>query len=227
MDQLQRTQSRESAKSSKTTGGGAHSLSSASSATSTSRKARSAENETTSNNVERPALSMPPPASRTVSRNFPSRRLSKASDSLLLLSPGIIDGHGDSPLLGQEDPGFIPSVSAAEGTYINQFPIFLFFLAPRPRESFVGNTTPSPSTSTHLLPHEAHQDALTIVCNPVQLCGRYGIRPCRRYHPPILLLAVLARLECLQPCQRSHQPFQSPALPRGFARASAARVPPG
>ena len=148
MDQLQRTQSRESAKSSKTTGGGAHSLSSASSATSTSRKARSAENETTSNNVERPALSMPPPASRTVSRNFPSRRLSKASDSLLLLSPGIIDGHGDSPLLGQEDPGFIPSVSAAEGTYINQFPIFLFFW-PHAQENHLLEILPHPPPPPH------------------------------------------------------------------------------
>jgi hypothetical protein len=124
MEQLQRTQSRESAQSLSKSGGGgggggAHSLSSASSATSTSRKARSAENETTSGHVERTGVSMPPPASRTVSRNFPPRRLSKASDSLLLLSPGIDQSVGESPLLGHggEDLGAVPA-SGVEGNHI-------------------------------------------------------------------------------------------------------------
>ncbi|KIW08095.1 uncharacterized protein PV09_01033 [Verruconis gallopava] len=88
MDALQRTQSRESARS--TSKSGAISLSSASSGA--SRKARSAENETTSSSVERAGVSMPAPASRTVSRAFIARRPSKASDTVLLTSAGAAGG---------------------------------------------------------------------------------------------------------------------------------------
>lgn len=135
MDQLQRTQSRESARTNASlksvtgAGTGAHSLSSASSGTSTSRKARSAESETTSSNVERPALSMPPPATRTVSRNLPSRRLSKASDSLLLLSPGATGIEAETSPLDDPAAAGVPASaqSLLEGTYMNTFLVSLLF----------------------------------------------------------------------------------------------------
>ena len=79
MDPLSRTTSRESVHSRKSS----HALLSGSPSLSTSsRKGRSLEPEgTVAPQVDRASLSMPPPASKTMPRQFHSRRPSKASDS--------------------------------------------------------------------------------------------------------------------------------------------------
>lgn len=144
MDGLQRTQSRDSSQSlsksvvstgGNASGGGAYSLSSASSGTSISRKARAPDAETTSNHVERAGVSMPPPATRTVSRNFlKERRQSRASDSLLLLSPTGLE-NGDAPLVipGQgvtslDDSSLLPASAPVEGKFIHFVHILLEIL---------------------------------------------------------------------------------------------------
>ncbi|OCL13025.1 hypothetical protein AOQ84DRAFT_385688 [Glonium stellatum] len=76
MEQLVRTSSGESARSWRSS----HLLPPSPSLVS-SRKARSTEPDITSRNVERASISMPPPASKSAARQFPSRRLSKASDN--------------------------------------------------------------------------------------------------------------------------------------------------
>jgi hypothetical protein len=81
MEQLSRTVSSESTRSSRL-------LASGDGTPTTNRKARSSEPETGVGNVERSSVSMPPPASKAVPRQFPLRRLSKASDS------GILDFLG-------------------------------------------------------------------------------------------------------------------------------------
>ncbi|KAF2843320.1 hypothetical protein M501DRAFT_994216 [Patellaria atrata CBS 101060] len=73
-----------------------HVLSGVSSSAS-SRKGRSADPETnTSTNIERASLSMPPPASKAIPRQYPSRRPSKASDSSLLSSSVAELGYEDT-----------------------------------------------------------------------------------------------------------------------------------
>jgi inositol-hexakisphosphate/diphosphoinositol-pentakisphosphate 1-kinase len=69
------------------------SLSSASS--STSRKGRSSDPDTTSGNVERARISMPPPATKSIARQYPSRRPSKASDSQLVHPQSSPVAQGD------------------------------------------------------------------------------------------------------------------------------------
>lgn len=76
MEQLSRTVSAESTRS-----WTPHLLASGSSSSAASQKARSLEPETGGATVERCSVSMPPPASMAVPRQFPSRRPSKASDS--------------------------------------------------------------------------------------------------------------------------------------------------
>ncbi|KAF2735059.1 hypothetical protein EJ04DRAFT_552251 [Polyplosphaeria fusca] len=85
MEQLSRTASAESTRSRTTT----HPLASSSSSSSPAdRKARAPQAETGGGNVERASVSMPPPASKSVPRQFPSRRSSKALD--LLESIGFV-----------------------------------------------------------------------------------------------------------------------------------------
>ncbi|KAH7138909.1 histidine phosphatase superfamily-domain-containing protein [Dendryphion nanum] len=85
MEQLSRTVSSESSRSSWTT---SLLLAAGNGTSPSSRKARSSEAETEGGNVERSSVSMPPPASKSIPRQFPSRRPSKASDSSFLDSIG-------------------------------------------------------------------------------------------------------------------------------------------
>lgn len=80
MEQLSRTVSTESSRSWTTP----HLLASGSS----SRKSRGSEPQTGAANIERASVSMPPPASDSIARHFPSRRASKASDSSTLDNVG-------------------------------------------------------------------------------------------------------------------------------------------
>ena len=80
MEQLVRTSSGESARSWRTL----HLL-----PPDPSRKGRSSEPNKTGRNVERASISMPPPASKSAARQFPSRRLSKTSDSSIV-SAGVL-----------------------------------------------------------------------------------------------------------------------------------------
>ncbi|KAF2191080.1 hypothetical protein K469DRAFT_735960 [Zopfia rhizophila CBS 207.26] len=84
MEQLSRTTSAESSRSWTTP----HLLGSGNTSPVSSRKARSSEPDTTSGNVERSSVSMPPAASRAIARQFPSRRPSKASDTSILENVG-------------------------------------------------------------------------------------------------------------------------------------------
>ncbi|KAF2865897.1 histidine phosphatase superfamily-domain-containing protein [Massariosphaeria phaeospora] len=102
--ELTRTASAESTRSWTTP----HLLASGSSSTSASRKARSSEPETGGANVERASVSMPPPASKAIARQFPpSRRPSKASDS------SIVDLRNGPA--GDEADTATPSLEASRG----------------------------------------------------------------------------------------------------------------
>lgn len=83
MEQLSRTVSAESSRSWTT-----QLLASGNGSSPASRKARSSEPETGGSNIERQSVSMPPPASKSVPIQFPSRRQSKASDTSLVESSG-------------------------------------------------------------------------------------------------------------------------------------------
>ncbi|KAF2814982.1 uncharacterized protein BDZ99DRAFT_566894 [Mytilinidion resinicola] len=87
MEQLSRTVSTESTRSRTSP----HILSSGT-ANVTTRKARSIDPDTTSGNAERASISMPPPAS--LARQYPSRRPSKASDSGILTTAGLVENLG-------------------------------------------------------------------------------------------------------------------------------------
>ncbi|KAF2687198.1 hypothetical protein K458DRAFT_401771 [Lentithecium fluviatile CBS 122367] len=77
----------------------------------TSRKARSSEPETGGPNVERSSVSMPPPATKAVLRQFPPRRLSKASDSGILEFLGAArNGHAV-----EDTDNATPTLEAARG----------------------------------------------------------------------------------------------------------------
>ncbi|OCK86303.1 hypothetical protein K432DRAFT_341380 [Lepidopterella palustris CBS 459.81] len=90
MEQLSRTVSTESTKSFNS----ARLLSSDTSPISI-RKARSSDPDTTSGNVERASISMPPPASKAFPRQFPSRRPSKVSDSGILAGTAFQENFSD------------------------------------------------------------------------------------------------------------------------------------
>jgi len=80
----------------------------------TNRKARSSEPETGIGNVERSSVSMPPPASKAVPKQFPMRRLSKASDS------GILDflGAARNGSAVEETDSATPTLEAARAGYL-------------------------------------------------------------------------------------------------------------
>jgi inositol hexakisphosphate/diphosphoinositol-pentakisphosphate kinase len=102
MDPLERTSSKESAASAQLRPS-PHNLSSASSIS--SRKARS-EVETSSGNVERASLSMPPPATKPVARQFPAGRPRKGSDGQLVTPPESLKdkaGKATSSTIDEED----------------------------------------------------------------------------------------------------------------------------
>jgi len=90
-----------------------HLLASGSSSTSTAnRKARSSEPETTGRgNVERSSVSMPPPASKAVPKQFPSRRPSKASD--YSLREAMNSAHYGSTIDDAENA--MPALESARG----------------------------------------------------------------------------------------------------------------
>jgi inositol hexakisphosphate/diphosphoinositol-pentakisphosphate kinase len=106
MEQLSRTVSSESTRSSQLLGSG-------DGTPLTNRKARSSESETAVGNVERSSVSMPPPASKAVPRQFPLRRLSKASDS------GILDflGAARNGTAVEETDNATPTLESARAGY--------------------------------------------------------------------------------------------------------------
>lgn len=100
MEQLSRTVSAESTKSWKASQLLASSVASTSPVS--SRKARSSEPDTTSGNVERASISMPPPATKVMAMQLPSRRPSKASESMAVdeldATPTLEASRGGSPI---------------------------------------------------------------------------------------------------------------------------------
>jgi inositol hexakisphosphate/diphosphoinositol-pentakisphosphate kinase len=109
MEQLSRTVSSESTRS-----WTPHLLASGDGTPPSNRKARSSEPETGVGNVERSSVSMPPPASKAVPRQFPLRRLSKASDS------GILDflGVARSGCAVEETDNATPTLETARAGYL-------------------------------------------------------------------------------------------------------------
>jgi inositol-hexakisphosphate/diphosphoinositol-pentakisphosphate 1-kinase len=89
-----------------------HSLSSASPPTA-SRKGRSAEPDTTSRNVHRASLSMPPPAKPAIARQHPVQMPSKSSDASQLQPQGAPQVMmSSSPVSG--DPELTPKLDASQ-----------------------------------------------------------------------------------------------------------------
>ncbi|KAF2473228.1 uncharacterized protein BDR25DRAFT_282566 [Lindgomyces ingoldianus] len=101
MEGLSRTVSAES----QTSWTNAHLLASGTTSPASSRKARSSEAETSGSNAERASVSMPPPSSKSIAKQFPSRPASKASDNSVFEHAGpsksgwAIDESNTTPTL--------------------------------------------------------------------------------------------------------------------------------